>query len=104
MSILTIREPGKKVLATGADAFARGGLEAGIGFYATYPGTPVSGVGDSISEVEKELDGLYYEYSLNEKIATEGAIGAAWAGVRSMVGMKLAGFNVAIVRTSVIRR
>jgi len=95
MSILTIREPGKRVLATGAEAFARGGLEAGMGFFATYPGTPASGVGDSIAEVHKELEGLYFEYSMNEKIATEGAIGAAWGGVRAMVAMKLAGFNVA---------
>jgi indolepyruvate ferredoxin oxidoreductase alpha subunit len=95
MSILTIREPGKKVLATGAEAFARGGLEAGIGFFATYPGTPASGVGDSLAEVHTELEGFYFEYSMNEKIATEGAIGAAWGGVRSMVAMKLAGFNVA---------
>jgi indolepyruvate ferredoxin oxidoreductase alpha subunit len=95
MSVLTVREPGKKVLATGAEGFARGGLEAGIGFFATYPGTPASGVGDSIAEVHKELEGLYFEYSMNEKIATEGAIGAAWGGVRSMVAMKLAGFNVA---------
>lgn len=95
MSILTMREPGKRVLATGAEAFARGGLEAGIGFFATYPGTPASGVGDSIAEVHKELEGLYFEYSMNEKIATEGAIGAAWGGVRAMVAMKLAGFNVA---------
>jgi indolepyruvate ferredoxin oxidoreductase alpha subunit len=95
MSILTIREPGKKVLATGAEAFARGGLEAGIGFFATYPGTPASGVGDSIAEVHTELEGFYFEYSMNEKIATEGAIGAAWGGVRAMVAMKLAGFNVA---------
>jgi indolepyruvate ferredoxin oxidoreductase alpha subunit len=95
MSILTMREPGKKVLATGAQAFARGGLEAGIGFFATYPGTPASGVGDSIAEVHRELEGLYFEYSMNEKVATEGAIGAAWGGVRAMVAMKLAGFNVA---------
>ena len=95
MGILTIREPGKRVLATGAEAFARGALEAGIGFFATYPGTPISEIGDSIAEVEKELEGLYFEYSLNEKIATEGAVGAAWGGVRAMVAMKLAGFNVA---------
>lgn len=95
MSILTMRETGKRVLATGAEAFARGALEAGIGYFATYPGTPASGVGDSIAEVQKELKGLYFEYSMNEKIATEGAIGAAWGGVRAMVAMKLAGFNVA---------
>jgi hypothetical protein len=68
MSVLTIREPGKKVLATGAEAFARGALEAGIGFFATYPGTPASGVGDAIAEVQSKLDGLYFEYSMNEKI------------------------------------
>ena len=95
MSILTVREPGEKVIATGAEAFARGALEAGIGYIATYPGTPASGVGDSIAEVQGELKGLYFEYSMNEKIATEGAIGAAWSGVRAMVAMKLAGFNVA---------
>jgi indolepyruvate ferredoxin oxidoreductase alpha subunit len=95
MSILTIREPGRKVLATGAEAFARGGLEAGIGFFATYPGTPASGVGDSIAEVQEELKGLYFQYSMNEKVATEGAIGAAWGGVRAMAAMKLAGLNVA---------
>lgn len=90
-----MRKPGKKVLATGAEAVARGALEAGIGFFATYPGTPTSGVGDSIAEVHEELEGLYFEYSMNEKIATEGAIGAAWGGVRAMAAMKLAGFNVA---------
>lgn len=95
MSILTIWEPGRKVLATGAEGFARGALEAGIGFFATYPGTPASGVGDSIAEVQEELKGLYFQYSMNEKVATEGAIGAAWGGVRAMVAMKLAGLNVA---------
>lgn len=29
MSMLTMREPGRKVLATGAEAFARGGLKLG---------------------------------------------------------------------------
>jgi len=104
MSVLTIREPGKRVMATGAEAFARGALEAGIGFFATYPGTPASGVGDSIAEVYKELEGLYFEYSMNEKIATEGAIGAAWGGVRAMVAMKLAGFNVATDTISTVNR
>ena len=68
MSLLTIREQGKKVLATGAEAFARGALEAGIGFFAMYPGTPVSGVGDSLAAVHNELEGLYFEYSMNDSI------------------------------------
>ena len=56
MSVLTIREQGKKVLTTGAEAFARGALEAGIGFFAMYPGTPASGVGDSIAAVQNEKE------------------------------------------------
>ncbi|MBI2846929.1 MAG: 4Fe-4S binding protein [Chloroflexi bacterium] len=95
MSVLTIREKGKKVLALGNEAIARGALEAKIGFASTYPGTPASEVGDSIYEVLNELKGLHFEYSMNEMTAALGGIGAAWAGVRAMVSMKLVGVNVA---------
>lgn len=95
MNILPLKEKGKKVLTTGDMAIARGALEAGIGFFATYPGTPASGVGDHIYEVREQLRGLYFEYSMNEKIAVEGAIGAALAGIRSMAAMKHLGMNVA---------
>jgi TPP-dependent indolepyruvate ferredoxin oxidoreductase alpha subunit len=78
MSMLTMREPGRKVLATGAEASARGGLRLGSVSLQPILATPASGVGDSIAEVHKELEGLYFEYYMNEKIATEGAIGAAW--------------------------
>ncbi|MFC1945137.1 thiamine pyrophosphate-dependent enzyme [Chloroflexota bacterium] len=94
MSILTIKEKGKKVLATGNEAIARGALEAGVGFVSTYPGTPASEIGDSIYEVREELKGLHFEYSVNEKVAFEGAIGAAWSGIRSLCMMKLPGVNV----------
>jgi TPP-dependent indolepyruvate ferredoxin oxidoreductase alpha subunit len=52
MSVLTIRKPGRKVLATDTETFAREDFEAGIGFLRYYPGTPASGVGDSIAEVQ----------------------------------------------------
>jgi indolepyruvate ferredoxin oxidoreductase alpha subunit len=94
LSILTIREKNKRVLATGNEAIARGALEAGIGFASTYPGTPASEIGDSFYEARKELEGLYFEYSTNEKVAFEGAIGAAWCGIRALCSMKLPGVNV----------
>ncbi|MBI2908984.1 MAG: 4Fe-4S binding protein [Chloroflexi bacterium] len=95
MSILSIRESGKKVLATGNEAIARGAIEAGIGYASTYPGTPASQIGDSFYAAQSELPWLHFEYSMNEKIAVEGAIGAAWSGVRAIASMKAPGLNVA---------
>ena len=43
----------------------------------------------------KYKDSLYCEWSPNEKVATEVAIGASVAGVRAMSCMKHVGFNVA---------
>jgi indolepyruvate ferredoxin oxidoreductase alpha subunit len=73
---------------------ARGALEAGIGVVTTYPGTPASEIGDSISEIAKDA-GIYMEYSTNEIVATEVAGGAANCGVRALTAMKHVGLNVA---------
>lgn len=86
--------PGKRVLLLGNEAIARGILEAGIGIVTTYPGTPASEIGDSISEIAVEA-GLYMEYSTNEMVAVEVAAGAANVGVRALTAMKHVGLNVA---------
>jgi indolepyruvate ferredoxin oxidoreductase alpha subunit len=87
--------PGEKVFMLGAEAIARGALEAGVGMVTTYPGTPASEVGDTMSDVAKDLPGLHFQYSTNEAVALENAIGGAWAGVRSLCAMKHVGMNVA---------
>jgi indolepyruvate ferredoxin oxidoreductase alpha subunit len=87
-------EEGKKIILMGNEAIVRGALESGIGFASTYPGTPSSEVGDTFSMIAKEA-GIYFEYSVNEKVALEAAAGAAFSGVRSMVSMKQFGVNVA---------
>jgi indolepyruvate ferredoxin oxidoreductase alpha subunit len=87
-------KPGEHVLLLGNEAIARGILEAGIGVVTTYPGTPASEIGDSISEIAKEA-GLYMEYSANEIVAVEVAGGAANCGVRALSAMKHVGLNVA---------
>lgn len=86
--------PRKRVLLLGNEAIARGILEAGISVVTTYPGTPASEIGDSISEIAKEA-GLYMEYSVNEMVAVQVAAGAANSGVRSLTAMKHVGLNVA---------
>jgi indolepyruvate ferredoxin oxidoreductase alpha subunit len=82
------------VLLLGNEAIARGILEAGIGVVTTYPGTPASEIGDSISEIAQDA-GIYMEYSTNEIVATEVAGGAANCGVRALSAMKHVGLNVA---------
>ncbi|MFB0561300.1 MAG: indolepyruvate ferredoxin oxidoreductase subunit alpha [Candidatus Lokiarchaeia archaeon] len=92
---LISREKGKKVVMLGNEAMARGALEAGIGFASTYPGTPASEVGDAIAAIAEQLPGLVFQYSTNEYVALENAMGASWAGVRSLCTFKMVGMNVA---------
>ena len=92
--VLLQDEPRKRVLLLGNEAIARGVLEAGISVVTTYPGTPASEIGDSISAIAAEA-GLYMEYSTNEIVAVEVAAGAANSGVRTLTAMKHVGLNVA---------
>jgi len=92
--VLLQDKPGKRVLLLGNEAIARGILEAGIGVVTTYPGTPASEIGDSVSEIASEA-GVYMEYSVNEMVAVEVGAGAASCGVRALAAMKHVGLNVA---------
>jgi indolepyruvate ferredoxin oxidoreductase alpha subunit len=76
----------------GNEAIARGAYEAGVKVSAAYPGTPSTEISENLV---KYKDSLYCEWSPNEKVATEVAIGASISGVRAMASMKLVGLNVA---------
>ena len=80
----------KKILL-GNEAIARGAYEAGVKVSSAYPGTPSTEVSESLVQ----YDEIYAEWAPNEKVATEVAIGASIAGVRSMCCMKHVGVNVA---------
>ncbi|HDP96466.1 MAG TPA: indolepyruvate ferredoxin oxidoreductase subunit alpha [Euryarchaeota archaeon] len=86
--------PGDVILLLGNEAAARGAIEAGIAIATTYPGTPASEITDSLIEPARELD-VAIEYSVNEKIALETALGASLSGLRALVSMKHVGANVA---------
>ena len=82
----------KKVIMLGNEAIARGAYEAGVKVSAAYPGTPSTEISE---QIVKYKDDIYAEWSPNEKVATEVAIGASVAGVRAMACMKHVGLNVA---------
>jgi indolepyruvate ferredoxin oxidoreductase alpha subunit len=80
-----------KKIILGNEAIARGAYEAGVKVASGYPGTPSTEI---LEEIAK-YDEIYTEWSVNEKVAVDVAIGASLGGVRSMVTMKHAGVNVA---------
>ena len=73
-----------KKLMLGNEAVARGLWEAGTRFVSSYPGTPST----EITEEAAKYDEIYAEWAPNEKVALEGAIGAAVGGGRAFCGMK----------------
>lgn len=75
----------------GNEAFARGAYEAGVKVSAAYPGTPSTEISENIVKYPE----IYAEWSPNEKVAMEVAIGASISGARALASMKHVGVNVA---------
>lgn len=82
----------EKVIMLGNEAIARGAYEAGVKVSAAYPGTPSTEISENLVKYKEDI---YAEWSPNEKVATEVAIGASISGVRAMACMKHVGLNVA---------
>lgn len=76
---------------SGNEAIALGAYEAGVKVASGYPGTPSTEILENLSLYE----GVYTEWAPNEKVGLEVAIGASFAGVRSLATMKHVGLNVA---------
>lgn len=81
----------EKKIMLGNEAIARGAYEAGVKVSAAYPGTPSTEISENIVKYQE----IYAEWSPNEKVAMEVAIGASISGVRALASMKHVGVNVA---------
>lgn len=80
-----------KAILSGNEAVARGAYEAGLAFAAGYPGTPSTEILENIAPYKQ----IQAQWSPNEKVAFEVAMGACFGGLRSLVAMKHVGLNVA---------
>jgi indolepyruvate ferredoxin oxidoreductase alpha subunit len=78
---------------TGNEAIARGAWEAGVKVAAAYPGTPSTEILESLATYPAE--DIHAQWSTNEKVALDVAIGASFAGRRALAAMKHVGLNVA---------
>lgn len=78
---------------SGNEAIARGAWEAGVRVAAAYPGTPSTEIMENLGKYPAE--DLHAQWSTNEKVAADVAIGASFSGVRALAAMKHVGVNVA---------
>ncbi|MCL2875984.1 MAG: thiamine pyrophosphate-dependent enzyme [Betaproteobacteria bacterium] len=76
---------------SGNEAIARAVWDAGVRVAAAYPGTPSTEILENVTRYPD----LYTEWSVNEKVSLEVAIGASITGARSFCAMKHVGLNVA---------
>ena len=80
-----------KSILSGNEAVARGCYEYGVHVATAYPGTPSTEILENVSQYSE----IYSEWSPNEKVAFEVAMGATFEGARTLVAMKHVGLNVA---------
>lgn len=79
-------------LLLGDEAVAMGAIDAGIGGAFSYAGTPATEIFEAIQTFAPEISA---QWSANEKVAYEEALGMSYAGKRALISMKHVGLNVA---------
>ena len=81
----------KKYLPTGNEALGAGAIAAGLKFYSGYPMTPTSSLLGYLMKKQKDFN-FVAKQAHDEISVINTAIGAAFAGARSMVGTAGGGF------------
>ena len=79
---------------SGNEALAKGVYDAGVRIATGYPGSPSTRFIEHLTEISGEE--VYVEWSANEKVAFEIALGGSMSGVRTAVCFKCVGLNVAM--------
>ena len=80
---------------SGAQALARGAIEAGVALVTGYPGAPATPVVNRIVELSRP-EQVQVEWTGNEKVAVEMAFGASVGGMRALLCVKGVGLNIAL--------
>lgn len=82
-------------IVMGNTALVRAMVESGTRVVTSYPGSPTPEIAAAIRSIPDDKRPFYFEFSTNEKVATEIAYGAAVNGHLSTVFFKSVGLNVA---------
>lgn len=89
----------QQVLLTGNEAIGLGAVAAGMKFFAAYPMTPINGLLHYMASIQ-EHSGFIYKQPEDEIAAINMAIGASFAGARSMVASSGGGYSLMVEATS----
>ena len=81
----------KNILLSGNQAIARGAIESGVKLATSYPGTPASDILEYF--MKNKPDSAYAEWSTNEKVAFEVALGGSLLNQRVITIMKCNGID-----------
>lgn len=92
---MLLRQDAFSEIVMGNTAVVKAMIEAGTRVVSSYPGSPTPEIAVAIKSIEREKRPFYFEFSTNEKVATEIAYGAAVNGHLSTVFFKSVGLNVA---------
>src|SRR6056297_3483630 len=82
-------------IVIGNTALVRAMVESAVRVCTSYPGSPTPEIAAAIASIPREKRPFYFEFSVNEKVATEVAFGASVNGHLSCVFFKSVGINVA---------
>ena len=93
--LLVQPDPFEEILM-GNQALVRAMVESNTRVATSYPGSPTPEIASAIQDIPKDRQPFYFEFSVNEKVATEVAFGAAINGNLSCVFYKSVGLNVAL--------
>ena len=95
MGVMLLRKSPFKEIVMGNTALVRAMVESGTRVVTSYPGSPTPEIATAIQSIPQSQRPFYFEFSTNEKVATEVAFGAALNGHLSTVFFKSVGMNVA---------
>lgn len=93
--LLMGKDPFEEILM-GNEAVVRAMIETGTKVVTSYPGSPTPEIATAILSIPEGKRPFYFEFSVNEKVATEVAFGAALNGNLSCAFFKSVGLNVAL--------
>lgn len=84
-----------KIYLSGNEMIGLGSIAAGCKFYAAYPMTPASNILHYLAS-KAEISGMVVKHAEDEISVINMALGASWAGVRSMVGTSGGGYALMV--------
>lgn len=92
---LSLSNTQKLMVLSGNEAIGLGAIAAGCKFFCAYPMTPTSNLLSFLAEKAEKV-GIVVKHAEDEIAVINMAIGASFAGVRSMVGTSGGGFSLMV--------